>query len=695
VSLCTILAVNTIAMLIVLAGVAHAEEQRIVEYPVPDKGSVPKGIAAGPDGNLWFTEEQGNRIGRITPSGEFLEFPIPTLNSGPQAITAGPDGALWFTEATAGKIGRITTSGSVIEFPLASSAAEPVGIAPGPDGNLWFTERSFGGAIGRISPSGDITDFPLGSEPRRPSGIAAGPDGNLWFNEEQGSRVGEITPGGKVTEYPLPAFSNPGGGITAGPDGNVWFSESQGIGRITSSGGLTLFPAGSGGFSRFAGITAGPDGNLWFTDATGNAIGRITPSGAVTSFTIPRSFPESVSPAAITAGPGGYLWFTESAGNMIGRLDPGGPVPVLLKPPSITGQARIGSKLTAHPGLWTNSPTRYSYLWQDCDPSGGSCRETTRGHGYRVSNRDRGHTIRVFVIARNLGGGSVPAESGATLLVRGPAEQLFLGGSVHRLSLMGSGGYRISLSSYISNKYHRITLSAEKNGSYASYSVKGKARNGKIDAVYPGLGQVSVHFVPANVMTLPPHPGCRGPSGAVERGAFVGTIRFRGEQDFTSVDTGRAHGTIVKHFRQLCRVVKAAVARCCRPRRIEEVGLDATSGAVHFTADNRNGEMVSYFRVKSSERRRGVYITRGAPEVKGKAFTYDDHLTQATVAPPPPFEGTADYSGSADPPNPIPGSYTRGTLLGSLRVFLPGLGVVPLATAKAAASLSRSVGIAD
>ena len=37
-------------------------------------GSVPKSIAAGPDGNMWFTEAFGNRIGRITPTGTVTEF---------------------------------------------------------------------------------------------------------------------------------------------------------------------------------------------------------------------------------------------------------------------------------------------------------------------------------------------------------------------------------------------------------------------------------------------------------------------------------------------------------------------------------------------------------------------------------------------------------------------------------------------
>ena len=37
----------------------------ITEFTVPTAGSLPTGIAAGPDGALWFTEHGGNKIGRI------------------------------------------------------------------------------------------------------------------------------------------------------------------------------------------------------------------------------------------------------------------------------------------------------------------------------------------------------------------------------------------------------------------------------------------------------------------------------------------------------------------------------------------------------------------------------------------------------------------------------------------------------
>ena len=84
----------------------------ITEFEVPFGLEGGQGIAAGPDGNLWFTGY--NSIGRITTAGVAAAFPHPTATGGLGGIAAGIDGNLWFTEASpafgvAGAIGRITT----------------------------------------------------------------------------------------------------------------------------------------------------------------------------------------------------------------------------------------------------------------------------------------------------------------------------------------------------------------------------------------------------------------------------------------------------------------------------------------------------------------------------------------------------------------------------------------------------------
>src|SRR5205807_744608 len=111
-----------------------------MEFPIPTPASGPTNITTGPDGNLWFTEFNADKIGRITPSGILTEFPV-TLGAVPNDITVGPDGALYFTEGGLDRIGRITTLGVVTEFSAGiTPGSQPAGITLGPDNALWFTE---------------------------------------------------------------------------------------------------------------------------------------------------------------------------------------------------------------------------------------------------------------------------------------------------------------------------------------------------------------------------------------------------------------------------------------------------------------------------------------------------------------------------------------------------------------------------
>jgi streptogramin lyase len=302
-----------------LAPTRAAAQSLVTEFPLPTAVADPRGIAAGPDGNLWFTERGSNKIGRITPAGVVTEFLVPTPGSGPDGITAGPDGNLWFTETSANKIGRITPTGFITEFPVPTPASQPIAITAAPDGNLWFTQFS-GNQIGRITTAGVITEFPVPTAGSQPFGITVRSfDGNLWFTEFGGNQIGRITPAGVVTEFPLPTPGSQPVGITQGPDGNLWFTEFGGnqIGRITPTGNITEFPLPALGSP--AGIAPGSDGHLWFAERSGHRIGRITLTGVITEFPTPTTISQ---PFGITAGPDGNLWFTDEEGNQIGRITP-------------------------------------------------------------------------------------------------------------------------------------------------------------------------------------------------------------------------------------------------------------------------------------------------------------------------------------------------------------------------------------
>jgi virginiamycin B lyase len=290
------------AALVAAVRPAAAEPTALLRFFLPPTSLAPHGIAAGPDGALWFTEFASDRIGRITTGGVQTFFPLP-VGSAPLGITTGPDGALWFTEGGTSRIGRITTDGTLSEFALSTPGSQPTGIAAGPDGALWFTEAG-GDRIGRITTGGVLIEFPLPMG-TRPAGITAGPDGALWFTEFGRNRIGRITTGGVLTEFILGNGAQPTG-ITVGPDGALWFTEfGRGqIGRITTGGTMSEFPATDGTGQPFA-ITSHPDGALRFTDATGD-VRQITTAGIVTTEAVDRA------PTGIVTDASGNIWFASA-----------------------------------------------------------------------------------------------------------------------------------------------------------------------------------------------------------------------------------------------------------------------------------------------------------------------------------------------------------------------------------------------
>ncbi len=198
---------------------------------------------------LWFTGFDDDRIARITTAGVVTEFLIPSANCGPLGIAAGPDGALWFTEFQASKIGRLAIGEGLAsqigpEYPLptsglpykitAGSGRRPLvhrdgphrthhderrpsrhlrsgwsstrtASSSGPDGALWFTE-SGSNQVGRLTTAGGLTHFT----------VAGGPRGLPWVRTEpSGSRSrpeigsdGSRQPGTFTGDFPIPSANS-------------------------------------------------------------------------------------------------------------------------------------------------------------------------------------------------------------------------------------------------------------------------------------------------------------------------------------------------------------------------------------------------------------------------------------------------------------------------------------------------------
>ena len=116
---------------------------------------------------------------------------------------------------------------------------------------------------------------------------------------------------------------------------------------------------------------------------------------------------------------------TNAGGASTTDSNPVGPVtlpppPSVVTPPSVSGDATVGSTLIANPGSWSDPSATLSYAWQRCDASG-VCSGISQATGstHTVATVDVGQRIRVEVTATNPGGAS-SADSAATASITLP-----------------------------------------------------------------------------------------------------------------------------------------------------------------------------------------------------------------------------------------------------------------------------------
>jgi len=106
-------------------------------------GLIPRELAVAADGQVWFTARftpQG--VGRLNPNtNPHVVTTFPLTNVGPEGIAASPDGSMWFTQTTKGNIASINNAGVITEAKTVKGS-EPFGITVAPNGDPWYTMMS-------------------------------------------------------------------------------------------------------------------------------------------------------------------------------------------------------------------------------------------------------------------------------------------------------------------------------------------------------------------------------------------------------------------------------------------------------------------------------------------------------------------------------------------------------------------------
>jgi hypothetical protein len=201
----------------------------------------------------------------------------------------------------------------------------------------------------------------------------------------------------------------------------------------------------------------------------------------------------------------------------------------------------------------------------------------------------------------------------------------------------------------------RVTLEATRGNQSVSYEVPGAVSAHAVKADFGRAGKVDVRFKPSGPpRSVEPLLFCKGKDGSVATGAFVGTIRFTGFDRFVHFHTSRAAGTVSKTPPRRCQF-PGGPQKHPQPEggkeeeKDETVALSAappcgqfgfaavTSKAAHtpltlFLAVSR--EHIGRVRVS-----RLVLLFAERPGL----FSFDPALTTASVAPPPPFHGSAEF----------------------------------------------------
>lgn len=243
-------------------------------------------------------------------------------------------------------------------------------------------------------------------------------------------------------------------------------------------------------------------------------------------------------------------------------------------------------------------------------------------------------------------------------------------------SLQGSDGSLLSIKAAEGKVSVSVSPKQPRLGDQevSEYTANGSTSRDAVQADFAAFGEISVQFVPSGKvrernLKLPPH--CDGPKKIVRReGTFVGTIKFIGENDYTSVVATEAAGSVGTPLEFFCVKGGPVTSSDSRQRIPTVLNAGMRSGRLGFEAALLRRGRVEFSAGEASEVE-GVSILRLVTKSgRSSRFRFDRDYRTATVSPPAPFSGTATFKRG-------PGR-SKSTWSGSLSVSFPGEPDVPL-----------------
>ncbi|SDE00684.1 hypothetical protein [Nocardioides lianchengensis] len=295
-------------------------------FPVPTSTAGLGRIRTAPNGDMWFTMEDANKIGRITPAGRITEYTIEDrddIGGGVPDLAVAADGTVWiiwdhgrrafsFRPST----NQVTGNYSLGSYPYGKQVAIGPGQVP------WITMSYDDDGLARIVNGQAVW---LQNAPPCDGAIAYGRDGAMWCQADD-TLIRSNANASAGTTYPLPDGLADPYSLAAGPNGSVWFarydtatwftSADEGdVGWIDHRSGATRI-IDTGDKTAPKSLTYGPDRKMWFTSVgRDHAIGHVDARGRGALVKVGNYEPEY-----LTFSRAGDVWFTDEKSNSIVQI---------------------------------------------------------------------------------------------------------------------------------------------------------------------------------------------------------------------------------------------------------------------------------------------------------------------------------------------------------------------------------------
>jgi hypothetical protein len=271
--------------------------------------------------------------------------------------------------------------------------------------------------------------------------------------------------------------------------------------------------------------------------------------------------------------------------------------------------------------------------------------------------------IVVFGVAATPAGASAVAPSAHSLEASGSAAQRLpypVG-----FTVKASNGYSAFVLGVPARKGHpsaiAIFVTGKNNGAF--YSAPANVTEKSIQAPLGALGEIAVTFHPSG-QARSAHSECGGKPVSFDSGYYEGTIDFHGEQGYTDVEATKARGGFGFLLDIVCPGISGSSGGPSVPGAELDIGRPSSQLGPHLRVVKNRPSARAHYEVGVSEMSNGVSIERFASLVTpASTFNYDPKVQTATLHPPAPFSGSAQFHR---------GPTLRNRWTGDLTVDLPG-----------------------